>query len=376
MHQELDHWGANTRWLKLGQAPLSDIFQSPYLSVCQVLRVKIDFESIEEFEKILSTLGSYLLHLKPNVCLLQVSYKLSTLSTQARFLHQEFIERYTQVSSYLPLCLPPSPLGDQVTWTSPENCSQCIFLEAQRCGGLNGDESLKNPLVKQKARAGGALRSSWSIPLQKSEFNLSTPVCYWWPEPRLIPILERILTKNKCQNVWDIGGGNGFVAWWLKQRFNCIKQAFCIDPVADLYTHDNGVNYLAIDAAQALARVKQRDLIAPDLMVISWPSPGLLFAQVIECLQPKVLIRVSDSQGACGVRRGHRALVLNTNQCELYGLTEAFDEYGTEFDDLEPPPGYKLAYSDILWCYRDFQSQASKPSALFRVYEIQASGIL
>ena len=164
----LAHLGGDTRWLKLGQAPLDDIFQSPYLSACQILRVQVDFESVEEFEEILSTLGEYLLHSKPNVCLLQVRYKPSTLLPQARDLHQAFMKRYSLVSSYLPLCLPPSPLREQVIWASPKSCSECIFLEAQRCGGLNGDESLKNPLVKLKAGAGGALRSTWSIPLQKS----------------------------------------------------------------------------------------------------------------------------------------------------------------------------------------------------------------
>ena len=369
MHKELDHWGGGTRWLRLAEASIEDIFQSSYLTPCQVLRVQVDFNTVNELQNILAVLGEFLLSSKPGLCLLQVKYKQNTLNAEARELHQVFMDQHAQVSSYLPLCLPPSPLGEQVIWASPNNCKQCIFLEAQRCGGLNGDESIDNPLFKDKAEAGGALRSHWSIPLQIDEFKQSPPVCYWWPESRLIPILGAIFNKKNCQTMWDIGGANGFVAWWLKHSFTRFKHVFCIDPVSEIYASKNGVNYLSIDAEKASKQVEKGHLLTPGLMVISWPSPGLLFAKVIQRLQPKVLIRVTDSQGVCGVRRGHRALTLSSHRAEVYGLSEAFDERGAELDELDPPHGYKLVYCDTLWCYRDFQTQASEPSALFRVYE-------
>ena len=70
MHKELDHWGGKTRWLKLDEASIDDIFQSSYLTACQVLRVQVDFNTVNELKKTLAILGDFLLSSKPSLCLL------------------------------------------------------------------------------------------------------------------------------------------------------------------------------------------------------------------------------------------------------------------------------------------------------------------
>ena len=369
MQKELAFLGVNTHWCRLDQGGLKDIFVSRYLQNLQVLRVQLDFETTSELEEILEALSGFLQSISPKVCLLQVKYKPSTLCEQARYLHQSFMDRHSQVSSYIPLCVPPSPLAEQVIWASPQTCTQCIFLEGQRCGGLTGQEALDNPLLQAGVKAGGALAKDWQAPLNIELFRNTPPVCYWWPEPRLTAILDPILKQHDCQTVWDVGGGNGFVAWWLKQSFTSVQRSFCIDPIAFLYEAQNGVEYYSIKSGHALELAKSGDLVSPDLIVISWPSTGLLFHDLIHELKPKVILRITDGEGVCGVRRGHRALLLSGVRAEVFGLDQAFTSLDHELDELEPPKGYALTHSNTVWCYRDFQSNADQPSGVLRVFE-------
>ena len=369
----LDHrfklWGIESRWVELDRLKVDTLASSRWLKSAKVLRVTIDFGHIDELRNSLESLTSLLKICRTEVCLLQVRYKLQTLSSEARLLHEYFLSIHPKVSSYLPLCLPPSPLGPQVQWATPESCHTCLFFEGKSCAGLNGEEFRETDPSQMEGVSGGALRQSWSEKLEINEFKTSPPACYWWPQVEIIEHIRASCEARHCKTLWDIGGGNAFLGWLFKRELPFLDHALCIDPVVDQYPKVAGVSNHAMTAEEGMQYALDGRFQMPDVLIISWPSPGALFGELIERLKPTMIIRVTDSEGVCGVRRGHRALMIGADEGCVYGLAEGFTDQGDELDELDPPQGYELSYENTVWCYRDFQKGAQRASGLLRVFE-------
>ena len=248
----LDH-----RWLLMGQCELDELASYPMIAHYSALRVRIECGHIKTFKKALMALSSLLAPRPQVICLLQVRYTVDALSVEARQAHQNFADQHPWVSTYLPLCLPPSPLADQVAWATPNNCQDCIFLEAKACGGLTGDECSPHERVELFARdAGGALSGTWPEQVTKAHISGPLPVCYWWPSPPILSILSSVLQRFNVRVLWDIGGSNGFISWQLS-RLSPSLTAYNIDPIANRYPPQEKVKSLSMTAEQALVSLKR-----------------------------------------------------------------------------------------------------------------------
>ena len=370
----LSTWGRQTKWQKQGSTSIGNDLAhlNKYLNIhtLNVLRVSISFDDILELQLALEQLDQLLQARSLKVCLLQIKYRVQTLTKEARVLHENFARRHPTVSTYLPLCLPPSPLGDLSKWTTPHDCAHCMFHEGKKCGGLTGEEGKRTSKGYEDLLAGGALASSWTWPLIKHEFIHSPPVCYWWPELSLRSDLLQTLNPFKPEVIWDIGGGNGFLAWLFKQLLPSLKKAYCIDPIAHIYPQPQGVLSISLKAEDLLIDPKQNQAKKPDLVVISWPTTGLSYQSLLSNLQPKIIVRASDQDGVCGVRKGQKALIFEQKQASVYTLAEGYSAHlnNEVYDDFDIPPGYRLLYEQELWHYRDFNINAHSPSGLMKIF--------
>lgn len=357
----------------------------------RVLRVSVHFDELAQLEKSLEGLSAWLTERTPAVTLLRVNYPVHALSAEARALHHHFTRRHPEVSTYIPLCLPPSPLGAMSRWTTPENCGGCLFREGERCGGLGRPrgalidevdaevEREPDPLV----RSGGALCDMWDdhalidSGVAKTLMSADPPLCYWWPQSEHLESITEALTRCQVSSLWDLGGGNGYLAWLISQTCHHqevdLDEVLWIDPVASIYPDRHGVTKWPHTAEHALEHVQSGDLAPADALLISWPSPGRSFARLITALNPKLIIRATDAEGVCGVRHGHRALELYGDEAQWYDLSASFVEDEGElhrWDDLSPPPGYMLLDTHTAWTYRDLRAETepTTPTGILRLF--------
>ena len=378
----INAWGEQTLWKVEGHCQVSTLSQQLNQLLgsltLNVLRVSISFEQTQELALSLEQLSSFLEDRKPGLCLLQVKYKFHTLIPENRKIHAEFDRKHSVVSTYMPLCLPPSPLGELVQWTTPQNCSNCLFHETKKCGGLTGEEAQLSDSRYLEASAGGALATSWQWPLKKEEFQEHPSVCYWWPEPTIQEQLIKYLGPLLPRIVWDIGGGNGFLAWLLKKLIPSIEYAYCIDPVAHVYPELPELKSLSITAEEGYQMAEEGNLFHPDMLIISWPTTGKSYRQLIEDCQPQLILRASDQEKVCGVRRGQKALMIEQDQATLYALAEAevrptsiHSSQGLidEYDDFDTPLGYQRLFESSVWHYRDFQMGNSQPTGQLVIFK-------
>lgn len=363
---------------QLGAASLHEMIDQ-----LRVLRVHLRFDEPDELAQSFNALSGLLKRVTPAVTLLRVHYTPRSLTSEARATHEAFREAHPEVSTYLPLCLPPSPLGELSRWATPDQCATCIFREGERCGGLGDaadlshDEASDPPLRGSTAlreHSGGALNATWSIELHDQRtleppinlFTASQPLSYWWPQASRLRLITDALSELKVKRLWDIGGGNGYLAWLIhmaSQRHNDqLIEMTCVDPVATHYPSYPQVTQRAESAEQTLIAVRRGELSPPDALLISWPSPGRSYAQVIDELKPRLIIRATDSLGVCGVRRGHYTLEIDHKRSRWYELTESRLSTSSEspsnipWDDLDPPSGYEVRDSVSVLTYRDLRT--------------------
>ncbi len=368
----------DTRWVHIAHRALDRLMELSSLEELRALRVSVDFDHPQELERALESLKQIIQRNALQLCLLQVKYKPTTLTAEARALHEAFARDYSEVSTYLPLCLPPSPLGDQVQWSSPEACEQCIFFEARRCGGLTGEEWSSAPQARGEL-AGGALSptwpSEWPLAFSRDDIMGDPPVCYWWPSPPLMKRMGGLLGAYNISQLWDIGGGNGFLSWLFKRSCATLNESLNVDPVAEIYPQPEGVLSLPVTAEEGLARIRSGQLTSPDAVLVSWPTMGESYREILRELNPRVIIRATDEEGVCGVRRGHRALVIKGGSASVFALAESMESIQgedplrlTTYDDLEPPLGYQLILSESVWGYRDVKRGLTSPSGRVVVF--------
>ena len=173
---------------------------------------------------------------------------------------------------------------------------------------------------------------------------------------RIFSALHQSISADRCKILWDIGGSNGFLSWLLTRHIQDL-QSYNIDPIAHLYPKRERVHSLSITSERALTEYREGRLLSPDVILISWPTTGLSHRQVINEVQPKLIIRATDEERVCEVRRGHRAIDIQDDHAKIYGLVEAFDhekdlsppsqDDANEYDDLDPPHGYEVFFDEM-----------------------------
>lgn len=353
-------------WTVEARSPLPQLSSELSQRSPKVLRLRAHFDTARELHCIFSSLAEALTQWTPPITLLQVVYRPETLTPQARRLHFDFAQRHPRVSTYLPLCLPPSPLGQLVEYATPDQCSSCLFREGGRCDGLGGDE----PSLWIE-RAGGALRPDWSGDEGREAFQEDPPLCYWWPEDHIIIKLREQISRSGCLRIWDIGGGNAYLLSRLGEGLEGVE-LICLDPVAEVYPKRDHILQLSYTAEEALAQVERGQLDPPDALCISWPSSGLSFQSLIHALRPKILIRATDSDGVCGVRRGHYSAQLTAEEITWFRLAEAITPRGALWDDMNPPMGYQVCLEERVWTYRDLRArEGSSATGLLSCFTLE-----
>ena len=323
----------------------------------RVLRIKVFFESVRQLAEILEHVGKMFEDIHPEITLLQVVYRSDTLTSEARTYHTRFAKQFPRVSTYFPLCLPPSPLGELARWATPDHCEGCLFREGGRCDGLGEEE------VSLVEWGGGALRSTWTGFEDQLAFSHDPPLCYWWPEEHHLELMVNQLKAESCQHLWDLGGGNGYLGSILAGLVPHLDVT-CVDPVAAIYPHRPEVRQCSQTAEEALNEVLIGHRNAPDALCISWPSPGRSFRSLIETLSPRILIRATDLEGVCGVRHGQYSLILTPKEAIWLRLREAGKSHERRWDDLEAPKGYRESGRLTTWTYRDFRLKSRTPTGV------------
>jgi hypothetical protein len=107
--------------------------------------------------------------------------------------------------------------------------------------------------------------------------------------------------------VWDIGGGNGFLSEylsrWIKKNHGEEIAFQVLDPV-DIYSTSPDIKRVTMTVENYLESLTLRS-IQVDALIISWPPAGNGFDEVIELLNPKVVIFAYDGEGFCGRQKGY-----------------------------------------------------------------------
>jgi len=239
-----------------------------------------------------------------------------------------------RVSTWAPLCAPGAPAPAHVAaFASPDDCGACVFYRARACQGF-GDEDTPFARLTDAApalsAAGPALEDS-----ALARFDGLTPTAYWAPPRRAIAALGAA-ARAAGGTLWDLGGGNGFVA--------------------GLLARDEGLHVTVFDQGEAWSGPLGTERVVGDLrahivgrrppaaVLVSWPPTGDAFRDVVRALRPPVLAFAYDAEGACGRRRTHAGLVTDGVDARWFqGVA----------DDFAPLPGLVRRFACAVRASRD-----------------------
>ena len=312
------------------------------------LHAQLSFDTLSELTSGIRTLEAILSNedilRQPRVLRLQLGYAPhrhdEALSRAAVGVHRALLERLSKVDSvsregfnvesYFPLCLPDSPEVLRA-FSSPPRCAECALRD--RCGGL-----LLSPSGRPAAPTAGAALSvrepprpsagRASTPLGTSKLERPTiadmvgppPLSYWLPRASEFSEISAALRANDVREVWDIGGGNGFLALWL-QRWSGIPVRV-IEPNRD-YLGPEEVTRSPLSFQEALEETDRSAY--PGALLISWPPVGESFQEYVDQVAPRVLLRVADESGLCG--RQHRFVTLTIRGSSYRWWSWASDDF-------------------------------------------------
>jgi hypothetical protein len=146
------------------------------------------------------------------------------------------------------------------------------------------------------------------------------PLACWWPDAAL---LDRFAAEAKAAGgrVWDLGGGNGWLAARLAQRG---LQVTVVERHPPPGPPPVGVERWVADVLDLPG-----DRAPPDAVVLSWPPTGAQFGAVVSRLKPKVLLWATDASGRCGIRPGQAGLSAGPSGVQWY-LPEMTDDFRFE----------------------------------------------
>ncbi len=394
-------------------ASLSVLKRKLDLSKIKSLRARVFFQDFKQLQSSLEQIA--LIDQQKNFIkgLVQVVYQPEQIEYIYHELHFNFMKKCSKISSYVPLC---SPIFDQniTKWATPTHCTSCIFFEGNRCEGLGNTENfiqnfkhiyenstqiyhtqlyqsqedvttnhnLEELLFEnQKLKPfqadlqyqvrndflyndyqNHALMDLSEIKDRKinvQDFCAHRPIAYWMPQEEHLDAICRALIDQNVQNIWDIGASNGFLSHCIyqhplikpKQSNLSIK---LIDPITG-YSTPMGLERICMPIAQYMQSLSNPQV---DAMIISWPPPLNGFQEIIDMLQPKVLIFAYDIQGFCGRQKGSYYAEW------IDGLPYFFEL--TRFDFMS---SYAKIDRFTVSCYRDLKDQRSEKTGVLEIHQ-------
>jgi hypothetical protein len=231
--------------------------------------------------------------------------------------HLDFATRLApKVSTWVPLCLPGAPDAARLgAFANPEDCAACVFYQGRACQGFGEDTepfARLSGAVPALGPADGVLRGE-----RAAVFDGTTPTAYWQPTRRAIAALGAA-ARAAGGTLWDLGGGNGFVAGLLARDEGLSVTVF--DRVG-AWPALPGVAHVAGDL-----RETSRGRAPPGAVLVSWPPTGDGFRDVLRALAPRVVAFAYDADGFCGRRRGHAGLVVTDGRAQWFRA--AADDFG------------------------------------------------
>lgn len=314
--------------------------------VLRALWARARFDTPDQLGAALARLDPYVQRPTVRRALLQVVYRPETLSAAAAAHHAAFAARHPRVSTYLPFCLPGSPnhatLG---AFATPHACHRCLFYEGRACQGLGDDP---RPWI---GLTGGPALHALDRPLhafRRADFGGKDPVTYWLPTRHHVATIGAAV-RAVGGRLWDLGGGNGFVAGLL-----------AADEGLDVTLVDRGPAYPA-PAGVRRVQADVRDPIdapPPDALLVSWPPTGDGFRDVIERLAPKVLVFAFDAEGFCGRRPGYVGVIASSAGLAWSAFPEA---------DFRALPGLPVRRRWRVACYNDLRQGSSARTGVLQI---------
>ena len=354
---------------------------SPKPEEIKALRIRLHATTPVLFHQMLERLTPFLKSPSLQQALIQIQYYPHQVTPEYAQIHQKFKEQWThithtqinqpQISTYLPLCF-ESIHGPSISqWATPKNCTQCIYRQANVCQGLgqtplhipSSPDPLQNhPLssFSYLEEIQSPLQKSWSTHPTLKDFQKDPPLAYWIPQAEHLSAIQGAFQANHVKTIWDLGGGNGFLAWCLAQwgfsSFNPIEhQIVIIDPLSVYETPSLTHRWQGITEEFLHDLPSSFPFNPPDAFLISWPNPGRSESLLIEKYQPKVIIRAYDDAGVCGIRRASYGLEIQDQNWIWWG-------WGNDplYDDLDFDPQRPYIHTWSTMSYRDCQSPLSQ----------------
>lgn len=305
-------------------------------------------------------LATALDHLEPIVAapglervLLQLRYAPKTLTRTAGALHRDFMARHeARLTGWQPFCLPGSAnYAELGALATPADCRGCLFYQGRACQGL-GDElepfsGLSGGLALQRL---GPTRSLDT--LRDADFIAQVPAAYWMPERVQIATIGAIARANSSRRrpvVWDIGAGNGLFGALLARDEGL--DVTLIDQI-EAYPTPAGVRRIIQDARAPVPGPP------PDMLFISWPPTGDGFRELIEKLDPKVVVYARDLDGFCG---------RNLDHCGVIARATGLEWHAFAVDDFAPLTGKVIQAQWHVRCHHDLLKGAPTRSGSLEV---------
>ncbi len=262
-------------------------------------------------ERALSTYGGL------GLALVSVRWSAGLRTEAAVRAHLDFAARVgPKVSTWVPLCLPGAPDAARLAaFANPDDCAACVFYQGRACQGFGEDTEPFARLagaVPALGPADGVLRGE-----RAAVFDGTAPTAYWQPTRSAIAALGAA-ARAAGGTLWDLGGGNGFLAGLLARDEGLVVTVF--DRVGD-WPLLPGVARIVGDL-----RETSRGRAAPGAVLISWPPTGDAFRDVLRALAPRVVAYAYDADGFCGRRRGHAGLEVVDGRARWFRA--AADDFG------------------------------------------------
>jgi hypothetical protein len=204
--------------------------------------------------------------------------------------------------------------------------------------------------------------------LDHFSFSGHRPIAYWMPESIHLHAICQAFEEQQVKAIWDIGASNGFLSQQINQYWQAhLKQTDClsfslIDPV-DRYSTPIGFKRISLTVEQYLQSLllHQPDIlntIKVDAMIISWPPPLNGFQEIIDLLQPKVVVFAYDLEGFCGRQKGSYYAEWIDGLPYFFELTR-FD-FMTHYPKIDRYP---------VSCYRDLKRQSQQKTGILEIHQ-------
>jgi hypothetical protein len=279
--------------------------------------------------------------------LVQVVYRPEQLTAANAEVHAAFARRHAdKASTYLPFCLPGSPqFATMGAFATPHDCHGCVFYQGMACQGLGGDPAPWSALGSERLPLEDVARPVHAY--GRDDFAGKRPLQYWLPERRHVAAIGAAV-RAVGGGLWDLGGGNGFLAGLLAADEGL--DVTVVD-VCDAYPTPAGVRRAVRDVRATVAG-------APRALLLSWPPTGDGFRDVVEAIDPDVVVYALDAEGFCGRRPGYAGVFATPDGLEWFAYPE---------NDFRPLRGRPVVGQWRVRTYRDLRAGDGKRSGILQI---------